>query len=135
MVNPTHIVIYTTRAKLEEKRNLKGCISAYWTFQHRPKGFCDTSDGLDKVVFAFDGAIRGYFDSSGGLSSTPLPDNAVQFDHHDWFELPNPIPQKAFQGFKYSKNVPGLDDAVAQVERKRKRESQAYMRNQAQRRN
>lgn len=96
----TAIIIYTKKEKLRHKKNLRN-ICSFWTLANYPKHF---EPDEDRVYFAYDGFIQGYFESDvTPFYSRKIPDNAVVF-HPRWYPLEKKIPQKQFQGFKYFKH-------------------------------
>lgn len=112
----TSIIIYTRKEVLDEKLKPDDANVLYWTLPHRPRRFDEHE--YDNVFFAYDGAIRGVFESWHswiGDGQEPIPDNAVVFHRLTWKELPEPIPTKAFQGFKYADKVPELTNIIEEL--------------------
>ncbi len=127
----TSIIIYTTREVLEHKRKdgigKKGCY-CYWTFKNKPQKL----NRGNKVYFAFNKKIRGYFkihDICGNRQGLNPPyyfskekgklisqeesldsrssNVEIHFFSESWKNIKQ-IPTKSFQGFKYADKVEGL---------------------------
>jgi hypothetical protein len=86
----TDIIVYTRPEVLEHKIESWGC---YWDLPNKPKRKLDKES---RIYFATKGFVRGSF------AITDRVDNTIYFD--DWEPLHELIPQKPFQGFKYSNN-------------------------------
>ena len=115
----TSIIIYTTKEKLLHKQDkLKGdkdksdCGIYYWEFSRFPKRI--TND--DKIYFATEGFIRGYFEILdmntpelfGSQDPMGIPSDSISWKSSSWKDI-NPIPCTHFQGFKYADKVEGLN--------------------------
>jgi len=102
-----NICIYTTQDKIKHKiatkENRIGV--AYWTLANFPKKLDRyDEDNNQKIYFAWDGFIQGYFDYTYNplYQGKRISDDAVKFDPF-FRELKKKIPIKSFQGFKYIK--------------------------------
>ncbi len=105
MVN---IIIYTTEETLIHKKGLKKgeeeFTSFYWELKGLPKRLGDS----ERIYFATEGFIKGYFlidyvDDSDGC--------CIEWSAKSWKDI-EPIPTKSFQGFKYADKVPELNSEV-----------------------
>ena len=104
------IIIYTTEENLIHKKGLKegeGKFEMfYWKFSRLPKKL---NEG-DKVYFATEGFIKGYFivldinETFNHFAETPK--NSIEWKSDSWKDI-KPIPTKSFQGFKYADKVGG----------------------------
>ncbi|MCF8070048.1 MAG: hypothetical protein K9L30_15815 [Desulfobacterales bacterium] len=99
----TDIIVYTMRETLKHKKGADVYQHYYWNFPRPPKQL----EGGDKIYFACDGIIQGYF-----IVEEFNPDNKemVVWNKDSWVELKRKIPTKSFQGFKYADKVYGLNE-------------------------
>jgi hypothetical protein len=111
----TSIIIYTTKDKLQHKMGRLAV--AYWTVAAMPKRF-DNDNEEDKVYFAYDGMIQGYFktDYSPMYQGERIPEPSIKWYPPSWKELPKKIPIKPFQGFKYADKVKELAEVSKEEE-------------------
>ena len=115
----TSIIIYTTKEKLLHKQDKlendsdKGDLGIYyWEFSRFPKKVTN----YDKIYFATDGFIKGYFEildmntpeRMGNQDPMGIPSNSISWESKTWEDI-KPIPTKSFQGFKYTDKVEGLN--------------------------
>ncbi len=109
----TDIIIYTTEESLNHKKGLKKGEEKfkefYWSFPRLPKRL----EQGDRVYFATNGFIRGFFIVKD-INESPLfyadvPKNNIIWSCKAWKDI-KPIPTKSFQGFKYANKVPELLD-------------------------
>lgn len=105
-----HICIYTTPDVLEHKKHDGGYM--YWELPNTPKLLKTYDEKFEKemsddevfkteprLYFAIKGNIVGYFVISDWDIRT-YGYCEINFDSDSWKDI-KPIPQKAFQGFKY----------------------------------
>ena len=98
----TSIIIYTTREKLEHKKD-KSLVVAFWTLPNMPKDF--DNDSEDRIYFAYEGFVQGYFegDFPRMYSGKEIPEPSIKWYPASWTELKSKVPTKSFQGFKYAR--------------------------------
>ena len=112
----TDIIIYTIESTLEHKKGHKKgeehFKEFFWNFSRFPKRI----ERGDKVYFATNGLIRGYFiinsincDVRDDVCQDPMgiPDNSICWSKDSWVNI-DLIPTKSFQGFKYADKVEEL---------------------------
>jgi len=88
------MLVYTRQKTLEHK--LEGDYAyCWWDLSVQPKNVVTFDDSDDRIYFATNKAIKGYFEIEEALGGR------ITFNPSTWVELKNPIPHKPFQGFKY----------------------------------
>ena len=94
------MIVYTTEKVLEHKKgNIKDDdYSPYGEYVWKlERGFPKNVEPGDKIYFAINKAIQGYFK----IEEVEYPD--IIFNCNSWRDI-KPIPQKPFQGFKYKRD-------------------------------
>lgn len=86
------------KGKLKNDPDYSPVLEYFWELNSSPKRL----DVDDKIYFATNGYIRGYFDI------LQLDFNRITFDSRTWKDI-DPIKTKSFQGFKYADKVERLE--------------------------
>jgi len=101
------IIIYTTKEKLLHKKGLQKGEEEFSRFYWELKGVPKRLGDSERIYFACDGFIQGYFIIED--VDYDIYGCTIEWDKNSWVELKEKIPTKSFQGFKYADKVQELN--------------------------